>query len=306
MNKIIQTVIFATFLGLVKSACQDLDAGACAVIKSKLPDMCSDPCIAVICSDTCNNCPLKCYHCDNQLNPEDCKTTMQCKDNTEVCIAIQRLTTDYIPLYSSGCESRDVCMKVFGNINIRRSLPDNPLHPRSLTLKGGCCDVDKCNTHDPENNPTEPPGYVRTTLPNDINPTYSTDQIQCVGTNMDESVCSALQAIDPNICSKNCVSQKLCQGMCKTCVKCFKCDSAPSLDACQTTDVCKVNQKCVNIEQLGPDFVPRYRLGCMDESICVKYFGHVAQGQPVGKRQLRLQGGCCEHSLCNNKTLTTS
>jgi len=27
---------------------------------------------------------LKCYHCDNQLNPEDCKTTMQCKDNTEV------------------------------------------------------------------------------------------------------------------------------------------------------------------------------------------------------------------------------
>jgi len=28
-----------------------------------------------------------------------------------VCIAIQRLTTDYIPLYSSGCESRDVSMK---------------------------------------------------------------------------------------------------------------------------------------------------------------------------------------------------
>ena len=56
-------------------------------------------------------------------------------------------------------------MKVFGNINMRRSLPDNPLHPRSLTLKGGCCDVDKCNTHDPENDPTEPPGYVRTTIP---------------------------------------------------------------------------------------------------------------------------------------------
>jgi hypothetical protein len=56
-------------------------------------------------------------------------------------------------------------MKVFGSINIRRSLPDNPLHPRSLTLKGGCCDVDTCNTHDPENDPTEPPGYIRTTIP---------------------------------------------------------------------------------------------------------------------------------------------
>ena len=57
-------------------------------------------------------------------------------------------------------------MKVFGNINIRRSVGDHPLHPRALTLKGGCCDVDKCNSHDPENEPTEPPGYVRTTIPN--------------------------------------------------------------------------------------------------------------------------------------------
>ena len=50
--------LIVTVVGLVKGACQDLDAGACAVIKSKLPDMCSDPCIAVICSDTCNNCGM--------------------------------------------------------------------------------------------------------------------------------------------------------------------------------------------------------------------------------------------------------
>ena len=56
-------------------------------------------------------------------------------------------------------------MKVFGNINIRKRTLDSPLHARSLTLKGGCCDVDLCNVHDPENEPTEPPGYVRTTIP---------------------------------------------------------------------------------------------------------------------------------------------
>ena len=37
--------------------------------------------------------------------------------------------------------------------------------PRALSLLGGCCDIDKCNIHDPEKEPTEPPGYVRTTIP---------------------------------------------------------------------------------------------------------------------------------------------
>jgi hypothetical protein len=30
--------LIVTVVGLVKGACQDLDAGACAVIKSKLPE----------------------------------------------------------------------------------------------------------------------------------------------------------------------------------------------------------------------------------------------------------------------------
>ena len=55
---LIHVLLTVTVLGLVNAACQDLDRGACAVIQSKFPNMCSDPCIAVICSDTCNNCRM--------------------------------------------------------------------------------------------------------------------------------------------------------------------------------------------------------------------------------------------------------
>lgn len=31
----------------------------------------------------------------------------------QVCLAIQRLTPDFIPLFSSGCETRDVRNKIY-------------------------------------------------------------------------------------------------------------------------------------------------------------------------------------------------
>ncbi|VDI02135.1 uncharacterized protein LOC143047653 [Mytilus galloprovincialis] len=302
--KIIKFLVFVSFINLVHSVCQDLDKDACAAIMTMVPNMCDDPCITVLCSDTCNNCPLKCYHCDEQLNPEDCKTVVQCQRSDEVCLAIQRLTPDFIPLFSSGCETRDVCMKVFGNINIRRSVGDHPLHPRALTLKGGCCDVDKCNSHDPENEPTEPPGYVRTTIPNGVNPTYQASQILCTGDDLNATACAALKAADPNVCSKHCVAEKLCQGMCQTCVKCLKCDSISSLSECKTTSVCNVDQKCVQVQQLDINFNPQFRLGCMDAKVCTTVFGQKTQSQPIGKRQLRINGGCCDHSYCNNQTIS--
>lgn len=50
-----------------------------------------------------------------------------------------------------------------------------------------------------------------------MNPTYQASQILCTGDDLNATACAALKAADPNVCSKHCVAEKLCQGMCQTC-----------------------------------------------------------------------------------------
>ncbi|XP_060063640.1 uncharacterized protein LOC132544090 [Ylistrum balloti] len=282
---------------VVGDGCADKDATACRTLKGTIKDMCSEPCIADLCRETCGLCPLNCYSCKDELYPEECNSTIQCQSVHQYCIAVQELNDDFIPLFQSGCADVSRCLNIFGEINTKRSIQD-----RSYTLKGGCCDHDNCNYHDPALRPIDP-SPVST-----VRPVYpsSFDSNVCSEQDVDTAFCAALMQADSNICNSTCVANKLCSASCQTCRKCYSCPGVNDKMSCLTSETCKRDQQCVTVETLGSNFELQYRFGCMNTTQCNKLFGTSVSAPVVGRRKRQIQGSCCNSDYCQHAPVSTT
>ncbi|XP_069131089.1 uncharacterized protein [Argopecten irradians] len=260
-------------------------------------DMCTEPCIADLCRATCGLCPLTCYTCADELYPEECNKSSQCNSVHEYCVSIQELNSNLIPLFQSGCADVDRCLSIFGEINTKRTL-----QTRGYTLKGGCCDHNNCNYHDPSLRPIDPsPGTItRPVYPNGaLNPDV------CSERDIDTDFCTAIMKADPNICNSTCVANNLCAASCQTCRKCYSCQGVKNKDDCLIGATCRKNQACVTVQSLGANFELEYRLGCMNRTQCDQLFGTSISAPAVGRRKRQIQGSCCDSDYCQHALITT-
>ncbi|OWF50239.1 uncharacterized protein LOC110450742 [Mizuhopecten yessoensis] len=288
-------VIIAT--GVVADTCEDKDAAACTSLMGTIKDMCSEPCIADLCRKTCGLCPLTCYTCKDELYPEECNKTVQCNSVHEYCVAVQELTSNFLPLFQSGCADVNRCLSIFGIINTKRSI-----HDRAYTLKGGCCDHDKCNYHNPALRPVDP------SPPTNVRPVYpdgSLNENICSEQDIDTNFCAALMQSDPNICNTTCVANKLCATSCQTCRKCYNCPAVQDKRDCLASLTCMKGQQCVTVETFGANFELDYRLGCMNTTQCHRFFGIPVGGPAVGRRKRQIQGSCCDTDYCQHGPVST-
>ncbi|KAK3098618.1 hypothetical protein FSP39_021264 [Pinctada imbricata] len=175
--------------------------------------MCNDMCIADVCRRTCNICPLQCYSCPQTFYPEECKLTKEC-NGSEVCVAMQELSLDFLPLYYSDCMTKKECLEIFGGINTGLNKRSTLIQKRDYALNGSCCDHDFCNQHDPQKTPTERPNVQ-------IRPTPPTKDYgnACGLEDKNATACALIKAKDPYMCNKSCFSQFLCPQTCQKCSK---------------------------------------------------------------------------------------
>ncbi|XP_052709757.1 uncharacterized protein LOC128184354 isoform X2 [Crassostrea angulata] len=287
--------------------CKDIDENACKLLLGTRNDMCQDSCFADVCRKTCNMCPLVCYQCNREFYPEMCKKKIQCND-TQMCVASQELSVDFLPVYVSGCMEKQTCLDIFGEINTgitrRSKLVMGP--KRDYALNGSCCDHDLCNEHDPQNTATELPSTV-------VRPTAATVQYDntCELSDMNTEMCRNLSQADPNLCSRPCFAQKICPTTCQTCRMCYKCVNVNDPTSCVKSQICNKNQQCIVLHTLDDSFNPTYKLGCADTSICQAYFGGVGTSGIVGvagrkRREEGLAGHCCDTDYCNGPPPTTT
>ncbi|XP_061175637.1 uncharacterized protein LOC133184564 [Saccostrea echinata] len=104
--------------------------------------------------------------------------------------------------------------------------------------------------------------------------------------------CSLLQ---PEMCSHDCVANELCPGFCNKCRrKCYKCDAVDRPEDCHNTTVCEADQVCIVTQTFTESLEEKFRLGCVDKSICMSLYGSVQS-----KRSISFDGGCCDHNYCN-------
>ncbi|XP_033741208.1 uncharacterized protein LOC117328014 [Pecten maximus] len=290
-------LLFVLVTTVVAETCVDKNAAACTALMGTVKDMCSEPCLADLCRATCGLCPLTCFSCVDELYPEECNKSVQCNSVHEYCVAVQELNSDFIPLFQSGCADVDRCLSIFGQINAKRTIQN-----RAYTLKGGCCDHNNCNYHDPALRPVDP---TPATIVRPVYPTGSLDDNVCSERDVDTAFCAAILQADPNICNTTCVANKLCASSCQTCRKCYDCQGVDNKIDCLTSSTCRKNQACVTVETLGANFELQYRLGCMDRTQCSRLFGTSIGAPAIGKRKRQIQGSCCDSDYCQHVPAST-
>ncbi|XP_048771142.1 uncharacterized protein LOC125677190 [Ostrea edulis] len=293
----VTVLVYLSFTKAADKFCSDIDENACNLLKQTLPDMCADSCFADVCKKTCNMCPLVCYQCNREFYPEMCKKKIQCND-TQLCVASQELSVDFLPLYVSGCMEKQTCLDIFGEINRRSTLIYGP--KRDYALNGSCCNFDLCNEHDLQNAATVDPSVQKPTAA----PVQYDDL--CELSDLDTDMCRNLSRSDPNMCSRSCFAQKICPITCGSCRRCYKCVNVNDPSSCVRSQTCTKNQQCIVLHTLDNNFNPTYKLGCADTNICQVYFG--GAGTVSGNRRADegLVGHCCDKDYCNGPPPTTT
>ncbi|XP_078322446.1 uncharacterized protein LOC111105152 isoform X2 [Crassostrea virginica] len=306
-NVVVFLMLYVSYTKAAGEFCQDIDEQACQLLLNSRPDMCQDSCYADVCKKTCNMCPLVCYQCNREFYPEMCKKKIQCNE-TQMCVASQELSVDFLPVYVSGCMEKQTCLDIFGEINSgitrRAKLVVGP--KRDYALNGSCCDHDLCNEHDPQNTATEQPSSI-------ARPTAATVQYDntCELSDFNAEMCKNLSAVDPNLCSRPCFAQKICPATCQTCRFCYKCVDVDDPTSCVKSQICNKNQQCIVLHTLDDNFNPTYKLGCADSNICQAYFGGAGISGIVGiagrkRGDEGLTGHCCDQDYCNGPPPTTT
>lgn len=101
--------------------------------------------------------------------------------------------------------------------------------------------------------------------------------------------------LTPEMCEHDCVAKVLCPGFCNTCRrKCYQCDAVDRPEECHTRAVCQPNQVCIVTQTFTQSLEEKFRLGCVDKSICMNLYGSIQS-----RRSISFDGGCCDHNYCN-------
>ncbi|XP_063403890.1 uncharacterized protein LOC134687485 [Mytilus trossulus] len=298
---IIGTVIL---LPEVLGHCNDVDKTACGMLLAADSNMCQNPCLAQICKETCGACSLDCFFCDSELHQNECYATVECKPQSELCIATKRLSVDQQYLFSSGCASKEICNTLFSG-NSSTSLN----HGHTLTVFNGvCCGTDRCNK-DPDANKTVSDVVDRSVdyQINDKIVVRKADNLlgdRCSDFDVNSVACTILYNADPTICRKDCIGRELCPETCGTCVRCKTCKHIADPALCNNITLCAKSESCFSKERLNVDFSISYDLGCMNDVICHAYFGGIPDSD-ITKTQVSFGGSvqCCKSNLCNAKGL---
>ncbi|XP_061176055.1 uncharacterized protein LOC133185007 [Saccostrea echinata] len=306
-NVLALVLLYSSFANAAEKFCEDIDKNACDLLQRMRPDMCQDSCFADVCKKTCNMCPLVCYQCNREFYPELCKKKIQCNE-TQMCVASQELSVDFLPVYVSGCMEKQTCLDIFGEINTgatrRSKLVFGP--KRDYALNGSCCSQDLCNEHDPQNTATAAPSTI--TRPTALPVKY--DEL-CELSDLNTEMCQNLSKVDRNLCSRPCFAQKICPTTCGTCRLCYKCVNVNDPTSCVKSQTCRKNQQCIVLHTLDDNFNPTYKLGCADVNICQAYFGGIGTAGIAGvagrkRKDDGLAGHCCDKDYCNGPPPTTT
>lgn len=101
--------------------------------------------------------------------------------------------------------------------------------------------------------------------------------------------------LTPEMCEHDCVANVLCPGFCNTCRrKCYHCDAVDRPEECHNKTVCQLNQVCIVTQTITESLEEKFRLGCVDKSICMNLYGSIQS-----RRSISFDGGCCDHNYCN-------